>query len=166
MSLKDVYHNGSLWNNLELYSEVNGSYTNNGSIPWLNPRVNTDPGAQITFFPNATINLQFHDTGQNLELGLSLMASLADKEKELMVVNCMYPLSGQYSHLPRFLFYAALVFAFLFRHRSWLAEAALGIVMVSCASMYEQEIELIDHTDVLGLFVHPPIRPHGLLQLF
>ncbi|KAF2660794.1 hypothetical protein K491DRAFT_711384 [Lophiostoma macrostomum CBS 122681] len=141
--------NGSLWQN---FFQAENMDATNGSILWTFPRADKDTGANITFFPNSTMDLQFSDVGQNLYMALPVMSALIDKEKELLYVSCIYPLSGQYSHLPRILFYVAIVFAFLLRHRTWLAEAALGIVMTYSATACIHLFVLLGFYD----FFHAP----------
>ncbi|KAI1074564.1 hypothetical protein F5B20DRAFT_563200 [Whalleya microplaca] len=107
-----MVRNGSLWDNSHLYPKASG-----------------DPGDNITFFPNHTVNLNFEDAGQSLFLRFSALTHVIDPNTKLLWVNCGYPLSGQYDHLPRVLFYCLVIFAILFRHRTKIAEAALGVVM-------------------------------------
>ncbi|KAH9996365.1 hypothetical protein F4779DRAFT_636400 [Xylariaceae sp. FL0662B] len=119
---------------------INLEWVQNGSL-WENsfgyyPRASSDPEANITFYPNHTIELSFQDRGQNLMLGLSVLTQVIDSTKNLVYINCTYPLSGQYDHLPRVLFYCVIVFAVLFRHRMIIAEAALGVVMSYSATAY------------------------------
>jgi hypothetical protein len=54
---------------------------------------------------------------------------LLNPKGSVLSIQCVYPLSGQYDHLARWLFYAALVVAILFRHRTVIASAALASVI-------------------------------------
>src|ERR1700712_5295057 len=45
------------------------------------------------------------------------------------IISCAYPLSGQYDHLTRWLFYVALIAAILFRRKPIIATTALASVM-------------------------------------
>lgn len=110
--------NGSLWD-----------IVNSGLLSRFYPRGATSPGADITVFPNHTTVLTFNSTEVKLSLALPIVSQLLDADRELWPVSCIYPLSGQYDHLPRVLFYILIVFAILFRHRTAIAKAALGVVM-------------------------------------
>ncbi|KAK7754804.1 hypothetical protein SLS62_003118 [Diatrype stigma] len=117
--------NGSFWKpvgNGSLFETVGASYP-------LYPRGVSSPGADITIFPNDTTVLTFDSTGIKLSLALPIISLLLDADRNIWPVSCTYPLSGQYDHLPRVLFYILIVFAILFRHRTRIAEAALGVVM-------------------------------------
>lgn len=92
------------------------------------PRPDADPEAIITLF-NGQANLTFNDTGKNLALALPIITQLLAKRQNIVAIECMYPLSGQYDFLPRILFYLCVVFAILLRHRTWIAKVALGFVM-------------------------------------
>lgn len=96
---------------------------------YLYPNGTRDPGTELTFFPNDTTALRFNSKDVQMELALTVFTHILDADRELFHVRCIYPLSGQYSHLPRMLFYFLIVFAVMFRHRTTLAQAALGVVM-------------------------------------
>lgn len=114
-----------------VYPVTNGSlFKYVQDMPWyIYPNGTKDPGSELTSFPNGTTVLSFNATDVQMELALTVFTQLLDADRELFSVPCIYPLSGQYSHLPRVLFYFLILFAVVFRHRATLAHAALGIVM-------------------------------------
>jgi hypothetical protein len=93
------------------------------------PNSGFDTGANITVLEDNVIQLNFTDPGANFPLVLPIISQLIVPNAWRGVVVCTYPLSGQYDHLPRVLFYIACVVALLGRKLTWVAEAALGIVM-------------------------------------
>jgi hypothetical protein len=44
-------------------------------------------------------------------------------------ISCSYPISGGYGRAPRFLYYILIAFALIQRRKTWIAEAALALVM-------------------------------------
>ncbi|EMR65272.1 hypothetical protein UCREL1_7746 [Eutypa lata UCREL1] len=130
--LESLIASGSLLNTAsELESLVtNGSLFNtvHNGYP-LYPQGAGSPGAELTIFPNDTTVLSFNSSGLVLDLALPIFTQILDADRELFPISCTYALSGQYDHLPRVLFYVLIVFAFLFRHRTTIAKAALGVVM-------------------------------------
>ncbi len=116
----DFYSNGSLWDNIK-----------NG---YVYPMATKDPGSIITLFPDRGTELSFNSTNMDLSLVFPIFTQLLDADRELFVVPCVYPLSGQYNHLPRILFYIMIIFAILLRHRTTIAEAALSVVIIYSAT--------------------------------
>jgi hypothetical protein len=117
--LNETSYSGSLW---ELFNDT------------IFPIAASDPGISLNLSPNNTIELSFVDNGQNIWSALPFITQLLAPNITRGLVSCTYPLSGQYDHLPRILFYAAALFAVLGRHRTWVAEAALGIVIAYSAT--------------------------------
>jgi hypothetical protein len=118
-ALNSTSYSGSLWDVF------------NGTVF---PVATADSGINLNLSPNNSVELSFVDYGQNVWLAMPIITQLLASNITRGVVTCTYPLSGQYDHLPRFLFYVAAVFAVLGRHLSWVAEAALGIVIAYSAT--------------------------------
>jgi hypothetical protein len=117
--LNSTNYTGSLW------EAVNDT---------IDPIGVSDPGIILSLLPNNSVALSFEDYGQNLWAALPVITQLLAPNITRGFVSCTYPLSGQYDHLPRFLFYVSAVFAVLGRHRTWAAEAALGIIVAYSAT--------------------------------
>jgi hypothetical protein len=118
-ALNDTGYSGPLW---EIFNDT------------IFPIAASDPGISVNLSPNNTVNLSFVDYGQNIWTVMPFITQLLAPNVTRGLVACTYPLSGQYDHLPRILFYVAAVFAVLGRHRTWVAEAALGIVVAYSAT--------------------------------
>ncbi|KAI0023607.1 hypothetical protein F4780DRAFT_728760 [Xylariomycetidae sp. FL0641] len=132
-TLPDGFPNGSLW---ELATQV-PNYFGRGEYFSFHPFGSGIPGtANITSLPNDTVALTFENINSSRNLGYALptFSHLLNNERTLYNVECVYPLSGQYDHLPRILFYWIIVFAVLFRHRTSIADAALGVAMTYSAT--------------------------------
>jgi hypothetical protein len=117
--LSDAIYPGITWNLAQL--AVN--------ISFVLPNAGFDLGANITLLENGTIQLNFADPGSNFPYILPVLSQLLVPNVTRGFVSCSYPLSGQYDHLPRILFYVASIVALLGRKLTWVAEAALGIIM-------------------------------------
>jgi hypothetical protein len=74
-------------------------------------------------------NIVDGDLYYGFELVLPLFAEILGTNGTIVETSCAYPLSGQYDHLPRILFYVLLVMAVLLRRNSWVVGAALGVTM-------------------------------------
>jgi hypothetical protein len=84
------------------------------------PQHKINPMVNLTVLPDSTLRLNFiqgNDTATLL--ALPLVASLLHPNASRVLVDCVYPLSGQYDTLPRVLFYLSLFLGFVFRHRNW-----------------------------------------------
>lgn len=116
------------------YFFLSGYFDNNGSL-WqavndsIYPIASSDPGITLNLFPNNSVNIQFTDYGQNLWAAMPVITQLLAPNTTRGLVTCTYPLSGSYDHLPRFLFYITAVLAVVGRRFTWVAEAALGIII-------------------------------------
>ena len=117
--LNSTNYSGSLWDAF------------NGTIF---PFAASDPGINLILTPNNSVQLSFVDYGQSIWAAMPVISQLLATNVTRGLVTCTYPLSGQYDHLPRFLFYVAAVFAVIGRHRTWVAEAALGIIIAYSAT--------------------------------
>src|ERR1700712_2905937 len=122
--LKGYFNNtaysGSLWQAL---SDTDVIY----------PFAAADPGIKLNF-SNTSVQFSLEDYGQNLWMAMPVITQLLSPNVTRGLVACTYPLSGQYDHLPRVLFYVAAIFAVMGRHRTWVAEAALGIIIAYSAT--------------------------------
>lgn len=76
-------------------------------------------------------------------------------------VICVYPISGQYGTIPRFLYYACLVFGVLGRKFPWLVAGALASAMTTSSTAV---IHLIIITLSQGL--EPAVQDLDLLAIF
>ncbi|KAF2669762.1 hypothetical protein BT63DRAFT_423751 [Microthyrium microscopicum] len=118
-ALNATSYNGSLW------QAFNDS---------IYPIADSDPGISLNLGPNNIVQLSFADYGQNIWTVMPFITQFLAPNVTRGLVTCTYPLSGQYDHLPRILFYVAAIFAVLGRHRTWVAEAALGIIIAYSAT--------------------------------
>jgi hypothetical protein len=106
------YGNGSLFS--QIWSSPVLNATNANPLHYIDPLVN------LTVYPNSTLQLNFLEAQDSATLlALPLIASLLSPNASRVIIECVYPLSGQYDTLPRVLFYLSLLFGFLFRHRNW-----------------------------------------------
>jgi hypothetical protein len=114
---------------------VNGSvHRQIQNIPLLNwtnayPLHYNDSGANISIFPDGATQLNFNPGNGSFALSLPVISMLLNPNAIRNTIDCTYPLSGQYDHLPRILFYVSLVVSVLFRRFPVIATAALGSVM-------------------------------------
>jgi hypothetical protein len=132
----DTPNNANSW--FFLSGALNGTNFTDSVWDTLNigiyPIAAADSGVSLKLFPNNTVDLSFVDDGQNIWSAMPFITQLLAPNVTRGLVSCTYPLSGQYDHLPRILFYVAALFAILGRHRTWVAEAALGIIIVYSAT--------------------------------
>jgi len=111
------YTTGSLFSQIHESPDLN--WTN------ANPLHNLNPGVNLTVYSNSTLQLNFLEGSDGATLlALPLIATLLNPNASRVLVECVYPLSGQYDTLPRVLFYLSLLFGFLFRHRNWVRHSS------------------------------------------
>ncbi len=96
---------------------------------FIYPNGTLDPGSTLTILPDNRTILQFKHTDVRLDLALPVFTQLLDANRMLYDIPCIYPLSGQYDHLPRVLFYVLIIYVILFRHYTITTTAALGVIM-------------------------------------
>lgn len=101
-----------------LFTQIQASPALHGTNAF--PLHANDSMVNLTVLPDSTLQLNFL-RGQNDTnlLALPLIASILNPNASRVLVECVYPLSGQYDTLPRVLFYLSLLFGFIFRHRNW-----------------------------------------------
>jgi hypothetical protein len=116
--LLDTNNVTDLWDFIKYYN-----------LTHIYPHANYSIGANITLFPNVSVQLNFIDPGPDFAFMLPLLSQLIDPHITRGFVTCAYPLSGQYDHLARSLFYTACVVAMVLRKVTWVAEAALDIII-------------------------------------
>jgi hypothetical protein len=75
------------------------------------------------------MQLNFKGNDTNFVFSSPLLLMLLNQNGTVASLSCAYPLSGQYDHLTRWLFYAALIAAILFRRKPIIANTALASVM-------------------------------------
>jgi hypothetical protein len=116
-----VVVNGSLYPQIQNISLLN----------WTNayPLHTQNSGVNISIFSDDHAQLNFHPGNGNFALSLPVLSMLLNPNAIRNTIDCTYPLSGQYDHLPRILFYVSLVVSVLFRRFPVIATAALGSVM-------------------------------------
>jgi hypothetical protein len=122
-------------NNVFDFLVVNGSLypqiQNISLLNWTNgyPLHTQNSGVNISVFPDGDAQLNFHPGNGSFALSLPVLSMLLNPNAIRNIIDCSYPLSGQYDHLPRILFYVSLVVSVLFRRFPVIATAALGSVM-------------------------------------
>lgn len=106
-----------------LSSQIQASRALNGINAF--PLHNNDLMVNLTILSDATLQLNFLQGQDNSNLlALPLIASLLNPKASRVLVECVYPLSGQYDTLPRIFFCLSLLFGFVFRHRNWVRHVA------------------------------------------
>ena len=123
----DAFYGPShVWTNGSLYPQISQI------ISWENPYPShdTDPGVNLTILPSNVLELSFAVGNGNVSLAMPVLLMLLHPNATQVLIQCSYPLSGQYDRLQRFLFYGTLVAALLFRHNDLIAIAAIGVAMV------------------------------------
>jgi hypothetical protein len=101
-----------------LFAQIQSSRALNGTNAF--PLHTSDSLVNLTVLSDSTLQLNFLQgkDGATL-LALPLIASLLNPNASRVLIECVYPLSGQYDTLPRVLFYLSRRFGFIFRHRNW-----------------------------------------------
>jgi hypothetical protein len=93
----------------------------------------TDPGINLTFLPGDILELAFAVGNGNISNALPVVFMLLNPNATQVDVKCIYPLSGAYDRLPRFLLYGTLIVALLFRRNGIIAMAAISVAMTYSA---------------------------------
>lgn len=119
---------------LDFFGFGNGSLPAQLSASVLNnynpyPLHDEDSQVWLSMYPDSSASLAFWTGDGNFALTLPVLSMLLNSNASRALVVCSYPLSGQYNHLPRILFYVALVVAIIFREYTVVATAALGSAM-------------------------------------
>ena len=136
-------------------SDINSTIL--GAIGWTNGSIDYDAAYNLTFpyyeiffqsYPNATDNqglslnlsldnnasITFPVRNESITFALPLIQQALSNQSFHVGVSCVYPLSSQYDHLTRGLFYLLIIVSVVFRRHAFLATAALGAAMTYAAT--------------------------------
>ncbi|KAF1983766.1 hypothetical protein K402DRAFT_435568 [Aulographum hederae CBS 113979] len=124
------YQSGSIWAQRPETLHPNASY-------WTYQGNDRDQGLSILLSDDNSVSLWFLNarnttSSLGIDIALPIAEVLFDNRVIWMASPCIYPLSGQYDMLCRWLYYCLLVLSFLVRH-NWIATAALGTAMTYSA---------------------------------
>ncbi|OBT63728.1 hypothetical protein VE03_06164 [Pseudogymnoascus sp. 23342-1-I1] len=119
-----LYRNN--WYSGPLYEQININYA-------AYPGNSDDQGLILTVYEDNYASLTFQVAHNITVSAFALSQSIYDPDRIQMLINCVYPISGQYNTLSRALFYVLLVFSLIFRRHVWISVAALGTAMTYAA---------------------------------
>jgi hypothetical protein len=119
--------NGTVYTNGSLFQQLSANDILNYSNPY--PLHTQDPGVNLTILNDGSLQLNFKANDNSFIFATPLLLMLLNPNATIVSIPCSYPLSGQYDHLVRILFYVALVVSVVFRHHNIIASTALGSVM-------------------------------------